>query len=62
MLLYIFLGLGAFWAVLGVVQLVESWGQVDGMKAALTSLIMAALNVGIAWYLHHRAERRRASR
>lgn len=57
-MVYIFLGLGAFWGVLGVIQLVDAWGQTDGMKVALAQLVMAAFNVAIAWYLYWRRERK----
>lgn len=58
MVIYIFLGLGGVWAVLGIMQLVEAWGQTDEMKAALAQLLMAVLNVAIAWFLYWRRERR----
>lgn len=57
-MVYFFLGLGVFWAILGVIQVVESWGNVDGLKTALATLIMAVLNVAVAWFLHWRSQRR----
>lgn len=57
-MVYLFLGLGAFWGILGVIQVAEAWGQTDGMKVALAQLMMAVFNVAIAWYLHWRCERK----
>lgn len=61
-MILIFLGLGAFWGLLGVVQVVQSWGQTEGLKVALAQLVMAIFNVAIAWYLNWRRERRAGSR
>lgn len=57
-MIYFFLGLGGIWAISGVMQLFESWGQVDGMRSALGSLLMAVVNVAVAWFLYWRNQRR----
>ncbi len=55
---YLFLGVGLVWAVLGVMRILEGWGQTEEMKVALSFLLMAVFNVGIAWFLYWRRERR----
>lgn len=57
-MVYLFLGLGVFWALLGLTQLAQSWGQTPEMRAALGSLLMALFNVAVAWFLHWRTQRR----
>jgi len=57
-MVYLFLGIGLVWAVVGIMQIIEGWGQAEEMKVALTFLLMAVFNIGIGWFLHWRREQR----
>lgn len=57
-MVYFFLGLAGFWAFLGILQVFDSRGDVGGLKAALPPLVMAFVNVAVAWFLHWRTQRR----
>lgn len=58
----LFLGMTMLWVGLGLVQIVANWGQPEQWRSALSSLLMALLNVAVAWYLYSRRERRTGQR
>jgi len=53
-----FLIVGIVWAGSGIAQYISHRGEPDATRAAMQALLMAAVNLGVAWYLFWRKEKR----
>lgn len=61
-LIYFFLGLAGLWALTAVREFFALAGNADQAETALAFLAMAAVNLGVAWFLYIRKERRERAR
>jgi len=53
-----FLLLGIIWAGSGIAQYFGEHGDPGATRGAIQALVMAAVNLGVAWYLFWRKEKR----
>jgi len=54
----VFLVLGIIWAGAGISQYFSERGDPVATRGAIQALFMAAINLGVAWYLFWRKEKR----
>lgn len=54
----VFLVLGIVWMVVGITRFFSGGGGADARSEALQALLMAAVNLAVAWYLAWRQSKR----
>jgi uncharacterized membrane-anchored protein len=54
----LFLVLGIVWGVAGITQYFGERGDPSATRGAMQALLMAAVNLAVAWYLFWRKEKR----